>query len=114
MVCSSLILKNETDSRAYVNTRSKKISEKNPARRAGRQGEARTRSPSQLPGQTVIGTKAFSLLFLRRKVARRPRCRPLAPVEWQGGRSSASQPRGNMCRIRLGSVMGLGLSTDFG
>src|SRR5258708_3372926 len=34
-------------------------------------GQARTRSPSHLPGQTVIGTKALSLLFLRRKVARR-------------------------------------------
>src|SRR5260370_16623357 len=32
-------------------------------------GQARTRSPSHLPGQTVIGTKALSLLFLRRKVA---------------------------------------------
>src|SRR5216684_7568386 len=82
MIRSSLILKNETDSPAYVNALSKKFSEKpSPLARAARSGpsrqirpeppdQARTRSPSHLPGQTAIGTQALGLLFLRRKVAR--------------------------------------------
>jgi hypothetical protein len=37
----------------------------------GRPGQVRTRSPSQLPGHTAIGTTALGLLFLRRKVANR-------------------------------------------
>src|SRR5229473_6109669 len=69
MIRSSLILKNETDSPAGVNTLSKKFL-KNPARWAEPPDQARTRSPSHLPAQTAIGTKALGLLFLRRKVAR--------------------------------------------
>jgi hypothetical protein len=42
---------------------------KNPTRWPEPPGQARTRSPSHLPGQTAIGTKALGLLFLRRKVA---------------------------------------------
>ena len=43
---------------------------KNPTRWPEPPGQARTRSPSHLPGQTAIGTKALGLLFLRRKVAK--------------------------------------------
>jgi integrase len=71
MICSCFILKNETDSLPRVNTSSKKISEKHPARRAERLSQVRTRSPPQLSGQTAIGTKALARLFLRQKVASR-------------------------------------------
>jgi len=68
MIRSRIILKNETDSPAGVNTLSKKFP-KNPARWTEPPDQARTRSPSHLPAQTAIGTKAPGLLFLRRKVA---------------------------------------------
>jgi hypothetical protein len=51
-----------------VNALAKKISEKSsPPDRAAKSGP--NRSPSQLPGQTAIGTKELGLLFLRQKVA---------------------------------------------
>src|SRR5882672_10098880 len=69
MIRSSLILKNETDSPAYVNALSKNFSEKsNPLARAARSGP--NPFPLAPPGQTAIGTKALGLLFLRRKVAK--------------------------------------------
>src|SRR5258707_13410636 len=55
--------------RRHTSTPFPRIFLKNPARWAEPPGQARTRSPSQFPGHTAIGTKALGLLFLRRKVA---------------------------------------------
>src|SRR5712671_1478756 len=56
--------------RRHTSTPFPRIFLKNPARWAEPPGQARTRSPSQFPGHTAIGTKALGLLFLRRKIAR--------------------------------------------
>src|SRR5713226_589252 len=64
--------------RRHTSTPFPRIFLKNPARWAEPPGQARTRSPSQFPGHTAIGTKALGLLFLRRKVARVETDRPFA------------------------------------
>src|SRR5712664_1402563 len=66
--------------RRHTSTPFPRIFLKNPARWAEPPGQARTRSPSQFPGHTAIGTKALGLLFLRRKVASR----------WRGANESQS------------------------
>src|SRR5712675_1293073 len=63
--------------RRHTSTPFPRIFLKNPARWAEPPGQARTRSPSQFPGHTAIGTNALGLLFLRRKVAK-PLILPIA------------------------------------
>src|SRR5467141_4063808 len=93
--------------RRHTSTPFPRIFLKNPARWAEPPGQARTRSPSQFPGHTAIGTKALGLLFLRRKVA----SRAISKFESYAGHSGAPRSGEPGIHNRRPRAMDSGLAT---